>query len=175
MNHRIAPGGHTGWHSHPGPVFVMVTAGTLTKYEADDPDLTPQVYPKGTGFVEYPGVVHIGTPEIEFGVGIREAADVLIGRLGASPTIRLQVGVTGGAVSIIDAGQGRPTAVFAMTTGSPRRDRRGVLLLLTLVPLALAVAPSIRPMSLNRFCRLSRSRLAIGKATKMPMRWFNMR
>ena len=23
----IAPGGHTGWHSHPGPVVVVVTAG----------------------------------------------------------------------------------------------------------------------------------------------------
>ena len=58
VRHHIAPGGHTGWHSHPGPVFVMVTAGTLTKYEGDDPE--PTVYPAGTGFVEEPGEVHIG-------------------------------------------------------------------------------------------------------------------
>jgi len=61
VHHTITPGGHTGWHSHPGPVFVMVTAGTLTKYDANDPDLTPQVYPAGTGFVEGIGDVHIGT------------------------------------------------------------------------------------------------------------------
>lgn len=61
VRHRIAPGGHTGWHSHPGPVFVMVTAGTLTKYEGIDP--IPAVYPAGTGFVEHPGEVHIGRNE----------------------------------------------------------------------------------------------------------------
>src|SRR5262249_33183021 len=38
VHHKIVPGGHTGWHSHPGPVFVMVIAGTLTKYDADDLD-----------------------------------------------------------------------------------------------------------------------------------------
>ena len=50
-------GGHTGWHSHPGPVFVMITAGTMTKYVAGDP--TPAIYPAGTGFVEDGGVVHV--------------------------------------------------------------------------------------------------------------------
>jgi len=62
VHHRIVPGGHTGWHSHPGPVFVMVTAGTLTKYDADDLD-APGVYPAGTGFVEGIGDVHIGVNE----------------------------------------------------------------------------------------------------------------
>jgi hypothetical protein len=32
----IAPGGHTGWHSHPGPAIVVVAAGTLTLYDGDD-------------------------------------------------------------------------------------------------------------------------------------------
>src|SRR5262249_7172501 len=32
----IAPGGDTGWHSHPGPVFVLVSAGTGSLYFADD-------------------------------------------------------------------------------------------------------------------------------------------
>jgi quercetin dioxygenase-like cupin family protein len=58
MQFHIAPGGHTGWHSHPGPVFVMVTKGTLTLTQADDPD-NPVEYPEGTGFVEDPGRVHI--------------------------------------------------------------------------------------------------------------------
>jgi quercetin dioxygenase-like cupin family protein len=49
---RIEPGGHSGWHSHPGPVTVLVTAGTTTVYYADDCTHTPAVYPAGTGFVE---------------------------------------------------------------------------------------------------------------------------
>jgi quercetin dioxygenase-like cupin family protein len=51
----IAPGGDTGWHSHPGIVFVLVQSGTLTLYHDD---LTSTVYPAGTGFVESPGDVH---------------------------------------------------------------------------------------------------------------------
>lgn len=54
---RIAPGGHTGWHSHPGPVFVMITKGTMTTYDADG---STAVYPAGTGFAEGAGDVHIG-------------------------------------------------------------------------------------------------------------------
>src|SRR5262245_34142783 len=55
----IAPGGDTGWHSHPGPVFVLVSAGTGSLYFADDPTFTPEIYPAGTGFVEEGGDVHI--------------------------------------------------------------------------------------------------------------------
>ena len=57
---RIAPGGHTGWHSHPGPVFVMITEGTMTLEQADG---STAVYPAGTGFVEEPGHVNIGRNE----------------------------------------------------------------------------------------------------------------
>ena len=35
------PGGHSGWHSHPGPVFISVLSGTMTFYESDDPDSSP--------------------------------------------------------------------------------------------------------------------------------------
>jgi len=56
---RIVPGGDSGWHSHPGPVFVLITAGTATEYEADDPTFTPNVYHAGTGFVEDVGNTHI--------------------------------------------------------------------------------------------------------------------
>ncbi len=65
----IAPGGYTGWHSHPGPVFVIVKKGTLTVYTA--PKCQPQVYPAGEGFVE-PSPEHVhtvrneGTEEAEF-------------------------------------------------------------------------------------------------------------
>src|ERR687891_2632940 len=33
---RIGPGGHTGWHSHPGPVLVTVKEGSLHLIYADD-------------------------------------------------------------------------------------------------------------------------------------------
>ena len=60
-NLSIAPGGDTGWHSHPGPVFVLVTAGTGSFYHAADPTFTPTIFPAGTGFVEGGGIgdVHI--------------------------------------------------------------------------------------------------------------------
>src|SRR5215469_17783903 len=36
MTTTIAPGGSTGWHSHPGPAFIVVTQGTLTVYDGND-------------------------------------------------------------------------------------------------------------------------------------------
>jgi quercetin dioxygenase-like cupin family protein len=44
------PGGTTGWHVHPGPVLVIVKAGSVTKYSADD--CTAQTYTVGQAFVE---------------------------------------------------------------------------------------------------------------------------
>ena len=41
--HDYGPHSTTGWHSHPGPVFITVTQGTLTYYEWDDPNCTPHV------------------------------------------------------------------------------------------------------------------------------------
>ncbi len=49
----------SGWHSHPGPVFVIVVQGTATKYSAGDPSCTGHQVPAGQGFVELPGDVHI--------------------------------------------------------------------------------------------------------------------
>ena len=50
-----APGGTTGWHSHPGFSLITVTAGTITAYEGDDPSCTPTVYTVGMGFVDHGG------------------------------------------------------------------------------------------------------------------------
>jgi predicted metal-dependent enzyme (double-stranded beta helix superfamily) len=50
-----APGGTTGWHTHPGHSLITVTAGTVTAYEGDDPDCTPTVYTVGMGFVDHGG------------------------------------------------------------------------------------------------------------------------
>jgi len=49
--HDYAVGSTTGWHSHPGPVFITVTQGSLTFYEADDP-CTPHVVTAGHSFVD---------------------------------------------------------------------------------------------------------------------------
>jgi hypothetical protein len=47
------PGGSTGWHMHPGHSLVIVTEGTVTAYEGDDPDCKPHAYTKGMGFVDH--------------------------------------------------------------------------------------------------------------------------
>ena len=49
------PGGTTGWHTHPGHSLIIVTAGTVTVYDGDDPSCTPQVYTQGMGFVDSGG------------------------------------------------------------------------------------------------------------------------
>ena len=50
--HDYAVGSHTGWHSHPGPVFITVTQGTLTYYLYDDPTCTPHRVSAPNGFVD---------------------------------------------------------------------------------------------------------------------------
>jgi hypothetical protein len=45
----------TGWHSHPGHSLIVVTAGTLTDYESDDPECKPHVYTTGMSFVDSGG------------------------------------------------------------------------------------------------------------------------
>jgi hypothetical protein len=52
----------SGWHTHPGPSLVIVTQGTVTEYDGDDPACTPHVYSAdGTNsFVDIGGgAVHI--------------------------------------------------------------------------------------------------------------------
>lgn len=57
------PGGSTGWHTHPGPSFVIVTQGSVTVYEGDDATCTPHVYTANTpnnAFVDIGGgAVHL--------------------------------------------------------------------------------------------------------------------
>lgn len=54
----VQPGGHGGWHTHPGPAVFTVSVGTLTMYEGDDPSCTPQVFPAGTGSIEADTAAH---------------------------------------------------------------------------------------------------------------------
>lgn len=54
-------GGHTGWHSHPGPVVVLVTQGELTLYSAEDASCTGRTYSAGQAFIDRgQGHVHMG-------------------------------------------------------------------------------------------------------------------
>jgi quercetin dioxygenase-like cupin family protein len=60
----ISPGGHTGWHSHPGPVVVLVKAGALTFYSSEDPECVGRTYAAGQAFIDSgQGHVHIARNE----------------------------------------------------------------------------------------------------------------
>jgi hypothetical protein len=56
----IAPGGSTGWHSHPGPAIALIKTGELTLYSSEDPTCTGRTFSAGQGFVDSgQGHVHI--------------------------------------------------------------------------------------------------------------------
>lgn len=55
----VQSGGHSGWHTHPGPALFTVSAGALTMYDGNDPYCTPQSFPAGTGSIEAEDAGHI--------------------------------------------------------------------------------------------------------------------
>ena len=60
----IAPGGQTGWHSHPGPVVVVIKSGTMSFYDGDDPTCSVKTYTAGQAFIDHgQGHVHIARNE----------------------------------------------------------------------------------------------------------------
>jgi quercetin dioxygenase-like cupin family protein len=74
------PGGSTGWHTHPGPSFVIVTQGSVTAYDGDDPACTPHVYTAGTAdnaFID-PGDGHVHIVRNETGAVAQTIAVQLI-------------------------------------------------------------------------------------------------
>jgi hypothetical protein len=62
QRHDFLPGSSTGWHQHPGPIFITVTLGQVTFYERDDPTCAPHVVSAGHGYVDT-GHGHIGRNE----------------------------------------------------------------------------------------------------------------
>ena len=54
------PGGRSGWHSHPGPVFISVKEGTMTFYEAD---CSRTVRTAGEGLLDVGDHPHIAVNE----------------------------------------------------------------------------------------------------------------
>ena len=57
------PGGQSGWHRHPGPVFIEVVSGTMTFYMSDDPTCTPMVRSAGQGYLDVGEHAHIARNE----------------------------------------------------------------------------------------------------------------
>ena len=85
------PGAHTGWHSHPGHSLIIVTAGTLTAYEGDDPRCRPHQYTQGMGFVDEGGShVHIIRNE-----GAVEARGIAVQLIPADATRRIDAPAPG--------------------------------------------------------------------------------
>ena len=83
----LAPGGSTGWHSHPGNSLIIVTAGTVTNYEDHDPACTPHVYKTGMAFVD-PGGDHIHILRNE---GTVEAKTIAVHLIPANAAQRIDV------------------------------------------------------------------------------------
>src|SRR5256712_5512103 len=53
VQHAIfAPGQSTGWHTHPGPVFVMIIAGSLTLEDPQGSNCPARTVVAGAGFVD---------------------------------------------------------------------------------------------------------------------------
>jgi hypothetical protein len=83
-----APGGSTGWHTHPGHSLIIVTAGTVTGYEGDDPSCTPHAYTVGMGFVDHGGD-HVHLLRNEDSV---EARTIAVQLIPAGATRRIDAG-----------------------------------------------------------------------------------
>lgn len=59
------PGGQSGWHQHPGPVFILVVQGQMTFYESDDPECKPIVRSAGQGYLDVGEHAHIARNETQ--------------------------------------------------------------------------------------------------------------
>ena len=87
QNNVFAPGGSSGWHSHPGHSLIIVTAGTVTDYEGHDPGCKAHVYKAGMGFVD-PGGDHVHILRNE---GSVEARTVAVQIIPANAARRIEV------------------------------------------------------------------------------------
>lgn len=56
-------GSQSTWHKHPGPVFIIVSQGTMRFYESDDPTCTPTEKTAGQGFLDMGEHAHMARNE----------------------------------------------------------------------------------------------------------------
>jgi quercetin dioxygenase-like cupin family protein len=75
------PGGDTGWHTHPGPVVVVVKSGALTETHSNG---CVTVHPAGSVFFETKGEVHKAVNQTG---GVAEVYATFISPTGAQPLI----------------------------------------------------------------------------------------
>jgi quercetin dioxygenase-like cupin family protein len=87
QNNVWAPGGSTGWHSHPGHSLIVVTAGSLRAYEGDDRGCRFTEYTPGMGFVD-PGGDHVHNIRNE---GTVEARTIAVQLIPANAVRRVDV------------------------------------------------------------------------------------
>ena len=87
QNNVWAPGGSSGWHTHPGHSLVIVAAGTVTDYEGHDPGCKGHVYKAGMAFVD-PGGDHVHILRNE---GIVEARTVAVQIVPSNAARRIEV------------------------------------------------------------------------------------
>ena len=48
----FAPGGFSGWHSHPGPAVVLIKSGQLTFYDGDDETCSGRTFLAGQALID---------------------------------------------------------------------------------------------------------------------------
>ena len=75
------PGGDTGWHTHPGPVVVVVKTGALTEYHSNG---CVTVHPVGSVFFETKEEVHRAVNQTG---GVAEVYATFISPTGTQPLI----------------------------------------------------------------------------------------
>ncbi len=75
------PGGETGWHTHPGPVVVIVKSGALTETHSNG---CVTVHPAGSAFFETKGEIHNASNQTG---GVTEVYATFISPAGAQPLI----------------------------------------------------------------------------------------
>ncbi len=75
------PGGDTGWHSHPGPVVVVIKSGALTEIHSNG---CVTVHPSGSAFFEAKGEIHNAVNQTS---GVTEVYAVFLSPAGAQPLI----------------------------------------------------------------------------------------
>lgn len=69
----VLPGGYSGWHTHPGPSFVVVKSGTASVYDGDDSTCSPRTIEAGGWFTD-PGGGHVHMVRNENSVNLVLAA-----------------------------------------------------------------------------------------------------
>jgi quercetin dioxygenase-like cupin family protein len=75
------PGGDTGWHTHPGPVVVVVKSGALTEYHSN---CSVTVHPAGSVFFEAKDEVHRAINQTG---AVTEVYATFISPTGAQPLV----------------------------------------------------------------------------------------